>query len=79
MIPRNTIHTNGMTSRGKGKEIFLVFVDILFLGICFITSMQTTASFEQGKVIWESSGNAENKAVEETCTVLKVHLKYLVA
>lgn len=36
MIPRNTIHTNGMTSRNKGKEFFLVFVDILFLGLCFI-------------------------------------------
>lgn len=36
MIRRNTIHANRMTSRNKGKEIFLVFVDILFLGICFI-------------------------------------------
>lgn len=35
MIPRNRIDTSEITSRNKGKEILLVFVDIL-LGICFI-------------------------------------------
>lgn len=68
-----------MTSRNKRKEIFLVFVFPFLASVLSITLMQKTVSFEQDKAIWLSTGNAEDKAAEETCIVLNVHLKYLVA
>lgn len=36
VISRNRIDMNEITSRNKGKEILLIFVGILLLGVCFI-------------------------------------------
>lgn len=65
MIPRNRIDTNGITSRNKGKEMLLVFVDILLLvlspSVLSTIMTQTAVSSEWGKTIWVSTGNAESR------------------
>lgn len=42
------------------------------------TMTQTTVLSKRGKAIWVSTGNAKGKAGEETCTVLKVRVKFLI-